>query len=52
MVLIIGLRGGKALYRAEKEVTNQDRRLDYLGEAAFVLSMLAYFVLKIWETEK
>lgn len=26
-------------------------RLDYLGEAAFVLSMVAYFLLKFWETK-
>ena len=27
-------------------------RLDYFGEAAFLLSMLAYFLLKFWETKK
>jgi hypothetical protein len=27
-------------------------RLDYLREAAFILSMVAYFLLKFWETEK
>jgi hypothetical protein len=27
-------------------------RLDYLGEAAFIVSMVAYFLLKFWETEK
>jgi hypothetical protein len=27
-------------------------RLDCFGEAAFVLSMVAYFLLKFWETKK
>jgi hypothetical protein len=27
-------------------------RLDYLGETAFILSMVAYFLLKFWETKK
>jgi hypothetical protein len=27
-------------------------RLDYLGEAAFILSMVACFLLKFWETKK
>jgi len=27
-------------------------RLDYFGEAAFILSMTAYFLLKFWETKK
>jgi hypothetical protein len=27
-------------------------RLDWLGEASFILSMLAYFLLKFWETKK
>jgi hypothetical protein len=27
-------------------------RMDYLGEAAFILSMLAYFLLKFWETKQ
>jgi hypothetical protein len=27
-------------------------RLDYFGEAAFILSMVAYFMLKFWETKK
>jgi hypothetical protein len=26
--------------------------LDYFGEAAFILSMVAYFLLKFWETRK
>jgi ATP-binding cassette subfamily B protein len=31
-VLAIGVRGGKAIYRAEREVAPHDRRLSYLGE--------------------
>lgn len=27
-------------------------RMDYVGEAAFILSMAAYFLLKFWETTK
>ena len=27
-------------------------RLDYFGEAAFILSMVTYFLLKFWETKK
>ena len=27
-------------------------RMDYIGEAAFILSMVAYFLLKFWETKK
>jgi hypothetical protein len=27
-------------------------RLDYFGEAAFILSVAAYFLLKFWETKK
>ena len=27
-------------------------RLDYFGEAAFVLSTVAYFLLKLWGTKK
>jgi hypothetical protein len=27
-------------------------RLDYFGEMAFILSMVAYFVLKFWETKR
>jgi hypothetical protein len=27
-------------------------RLDYFGEASFILSMVAYFLLKFWETKK
>jgi hypothetical protein len=27
-------------------------RMDYIGEAAFILSMAAYFLLKFWETKK
>ena len=27
-------------------------RLDYFGETAFVLSIIAYFVLKFWEKRK
>lgn len=27
-------------------------RLDYFGEAAFILSVVAYFLLKFWETKK
>jgi len=32
LALFIGVRGGKALYRAEREVAEHDRRLNYLGE--------------------
>ncbi len=32
LVLAIGVRGGKAIYRAEREVAPHDRRLSYLGE--------------------
>ena len=27
-------------------------RMDYFGEASFILSMVAYFLLKFWETKK
>jgi hypothetical protein len=27
-------------------------RMDYVGETAFILSMVAYFLLKFWETKK
>jgi hypothetical protein len=27
-------------------------RMDYVGEAAFILSVAAYFLLKFWETKK
>jgi len=27
-------------------------RMDYVGEAAFILSMTTYFLLKFWETKK
>jgi hypothetical protein len=27
-------------------------RLDYFAEASFILSMIAYFLLKFWETKK
>ena len=27
-------------------------RMDYIGEAAFILSMIAYFLLQLWETKK
>jgi hypothetical protein len=27
-------------------------RLDYFGEVAFIMSIVAYLILKFWETEK
>ena len=27
-------------------------RMDYFGEATFILSMVAYFLLKFWENKK
>jgi hypothetical protein len=27
-------------------------RMDYVGEAGFILSIAAYFLLKFWETKK
>jgi ATP-binding cassette subfamily B protein len=32
LALVIGVRGGKRLYRAEREVAEHDRRLAYLGD--------------------
>ncbi len=32
LALFLGVRGGKALYRAERQVAEHDRKLSYLGE--------------------
>ena len=32
LALFLGVRGGKALYRAEREVAEHDRKLSYLGD--------------------
>jgi ATP-binding cassette subfamily B protein len=32
LALVVGVRGGKALYQAERQVAEHDRRLDYLSQ--------------------